>query len=481
MNPTSPTSPTSPTPATPAEAIALGVAFLRAGNLDGAQNVFAQVLEHFPDHPDALHFAGILKARQGDGAGGIAMVRRAVALRPENAGAWNNLGNLLMREDRAEEAAVAYGECLARAPAYPEALANMGLLMRVAGDIDAAEEHYRRALAVRPDFPEALNNLGAIALARGDYAAAEVSLRRAVELEPTFSGARLNLGDLLTRQGRMKEAVANFWEQVVAGNGSGVAYKLLVYALVETGRHADALDVARRWIAEAPDDPAARHHFAALTGAAVPARAADAYVEGVFDAFAETFEASLGRLAYRAPALVAAEVARHLPPPDGTRTVLDAGCGTGLAAPLLKPYAARLDGMDLSAGMLERAAARGLYDHLEKAEITAAIAARPGAYDLIVCADTLCYFGDLVAVLAAAACALRKGGLFVFTVEALEGADAPAFRLHPGHGRYAHAPSHVHAAAIAAGLDVAALRPEDLRMEGAEPVRGLVVACRART
>ncbi|MCG5233965.1 tetratricopeptide repeat protein [Xanthobacter oligotrophicus] len=128
------------TPSTPAEAIALGVTFLRAGKLDGAANVFAQVLEHFPDHPDALHFAGILKARQGDGAGGIAMVRRAVAMRPDNAGAWNNLGNLLMREDRTQEAAEAYRECLAHAPAYPEALANLGLLMQVAGGIDAATE-----------------------------------------------------------------------------------------------------------------------------------------------------------------------------------------------------------------------------------------------------------------------------------------------------------------------------------------------------
>lgn len=468
--------PPPPIPATPAEAIAIGVAFLRSGQLEGAANVFAQVLEHFPDHPDALHFAGILKVRQGDGAGGIAMVRRAVALRPENAGAWNNLGNLLMREDRPDEAAEAYRQCLSHAPAFPEALSNLGLLMRVAGDIDAAEAQYRRALEARPDFPEALNNLGAIALARGDHALAEASLRRAVELEPTFAGARLNLGELLTRQGRMTEAVANFWEQVVAGNGNGVAYKLLVYALVETGRRDEALEVARRWIAEAPQDPAAHHHLAALTGADVPERASDAYVEEVFDTFADTFEASLGRLDYRAPALVAQAAARLLSPPEGRLCVLDAGCGTGLCAPDLRPYAARLEGIDLSAGMLAKAAARGLYDHLEKAELTAALAARPAAYDLIVCADTLCYFGALGPVLAAAGQALRPGGLLLFTVEA---AAEEGVKLHPGHGRYAHHVDHVRGAVAAAGLDLAALTCETLRTEGAMPVSGYLVACRA--
>lgn len=468
---------------TPAEAIALGVAFLRAGKLDGAANVFAQVLKHFPDHPDALHFSGILKARQGQAEEGIALVRRAVEVRPESAGAWNNLGNLLMREDRTQEAADAYRQCLARVPAHPEALSNFGLLMRVSGDIDAAEDFYRRALDARPDFPEALNNLGAIALARGDNAAAEARLRRAVELEPTFSGARLNLGEALTRQGRLQEAAANFWEQVAAGNGEGTAYKLLVYALVETGRREEAVAVARRWLEEEPQDPSARHHLAALTGEAAPARAADAYVEDVFDRFAETFEAALGRLDYRAPALVAGEIARVLPQPGANLVVLDAGCGTGLCAPLLKPYAARLDGMDLSAGMLEKAVQRGLYDRLDKAEITAGMAARPRTYDLVACADTLCYFGDLHAVLAAAGTALRPGGHLVFTVEALGEADAAAsgtgFRLHPGHGRYAHAAAHVRAAAAAAGLAVETLSPQELRMEGGMPVRGFLVSCRA--
>lgn len=465
---------------TPAEAIAIGVTFLRAGQLDGAANVFAQVLEHFPDHPDALHFAGLLKARQGDPAGGIAMVRRAVELAPGNLSAWNNLGNLLLREDRDAEAAEAYRCCLALRPDHAEALSNLGLLLRIAGDIAGAEAHYRRALAVRPDFPEALNNLGAIALAYGETEVAEGLLRRALELEPAFGGARINLGEALTRQGRHQEAAANFWEAVAAGNGQGVAYKLLVYALVETGRREEAEAVVRRWLEEAPDNPAARHHHAALTGEAIPSRADDAYVEAVFDTFADTFEASLDRLGYRAPMLVAEEVVRLHPAPAGGLAILDAGCGTGLCAPLLKPHAARLDGVDLSTGMLDKARRRGLYDGLHKAEITAAMAARPAEYDLVVSADTLCYFGDLTAVLAAAARALRPGGALVFTVEDMAGeavcGDA-GFRLHPGHGRYAHGRKHIAEAAGAAGLAVVHIRSEQLRTEGAQPVAGLVVTC----
>ncbi|WP_425536227.1 methyltransferase domain-containing protein, partial [Chromobacterium vaccinii] len=42
------------------------------------------------------------------------------------------------------------------------------------------------------------------------------------------------------------------------------------------------------------------------------------------------------------------------------------GCGTGLAGEAVRPYASRLDGVDLSAGMLERASAKGIYDSLDE-------------------------------------------------------------------------------------------------------------------
>jgi predicted TPR repeat methyltransferase len=63
-------------------------------------------------------------------------------------------------------------------------------------------------------------------------------------------------------------------------------------------------------------------------------------------------------------------------------------------------------------------------------------------FDLIVSADTLVYFGDLKAIVAAFAGALRPNGLLVFTLEraAADTADA-GFRLEL-HGRYSHAQAY---------------------------------------
>ncbi|MFY9514063.1 MAG: methyltransferase domain-containing protein, partial [Rubrivivax sp.] len=154
------------------------------------------------------------------------------------------------------------------------------------------------------------------------------------------------------------------------------------------------------------------------------------------------------------------------------------GCGTGLCAPLLQPWAASLAGVDLSEGMLQQAVARRVYDELVCGELVAFLQSRPAAWDLVVSADTLCYFGALDTFAAATAAALRGPGLLVFTVEAHDDGDgAPDYRLQ-GHGRYSHRRRYVEATLRAAGLQPLELQAVQLRMEAGAPVAGWLVTAR---
>jgi predicted TPR repeat methyltransferase len=157
--------------------------------------------------------------------------------------------------------------------------------------------------------------------------------------------------------------------------------------------------------------------------------------------------------------------------------VADIGCGTGLCGPLLRPWAGRLVGCDLSGAMLERASERGAYDELHKAELTAFLRERPDEFDLVVSADTLNYFGELREVAHAVHGALRAGGIVVFTLEALPaGADGP-YQLQD-NGRYAHDGAQARRVFEAAGLQVEALVEAVLREEQQVPVQGWLIVAR---
>jgi predicted TPR repeat methyltransferase len=100
------------------------------------------------------------------------------------------------------------------------------------------------------------------------------------------------------------------------------------------------------------------------------------------------------------------------------------------------------------------------------------------AFDLIISADTLVYFGALEAVFNTAFRALRPDGLLIFTVEGV-GEDQPetGYRINP-HGRYSHSRAYVERALTAAGFATPAVVEAALRMEAGDPVAGLVITAR---
>jgi predicted TPR repeat methyltransferase len=62
--------------------------------------------------------------------------------------------------------------------------------------------------------------------------------------------------------------------------------------------------------------------------------------------------------------------------PPSWQCCIDLGCGTGLMGPLLRPYVGRLEGVDLSAGMVQKAKDRGCYDKLDVGELVACLNGR---------------------------------------------------------------------------------------------------------
>jgi predicted TPR repeat methyltransferase len=216
--------------------------------------------------------------------------------------------------------------------------------------------------------------------------------------------------------------------------------------------------------------------LAAISGEGVPERADDSYIVKTFDGFAESFDEQLAVLGYSAPQLVAASVIVHPLYLSGRAEMLDAGCGTGWCGPLLRTTAGRLVGVDLSGRMLALARERGIYDELHEAELTAFMVSRPAAFDIIVSADVLCYFGRLESAIRAAHDALLSGGLLCFSVEALaEAAAGECFQLRQ-HGRYSHTRPYLEQVMSDAGFEPPVIDTVVLRQELGKPVKGYLVS-----
>lgn len=431
------------------EALALAMRLHRGGNLDDAETIYRRILEIAPHDPDALHYLGVLRYQRGSTSEAATLIRRAIESAPEYADAHNNLGNILQAEGRMQEAVVAYRRALDLRPDDAPTHNNLAVALRSLGQIEDAIALHRRAIALAPRYAEGHFSLGKALRQSGHLDGAIDAFRAAIELDPTHDRAYTSLGRLLHR----------------------------------VGRDADAARLFDGWLKRDPCHPVALHMRAACAGVDVPARASDGYVKQVFDTLAQDFDENLRRLRYRAPQLTVEALAADVGSPCQSFGVLDAGCGTGLCGPLLRPYARHLVGVDLSTGMLAKARGRGVYDELIQAELTAYLISQPPAFDLIVSADTLVYFGDLRPVLAAGTGALRAGGRLIFTVESADHDEAAAgdgYRINAS-GRYSHREAYLRGELARSGLTVGSIVSAVLRQEGGLPVVGyVVVAARKR-
>jgi predicted TPR repeat methyltransferase len=426
------------------EALRYAVSLHQSRSLEAAATVYLRILALMPGHPDALHFLGMVRHQMGRSDEGIALINQAIEREPRFAGFHNNLGNIHMSHGRTE----------------------------------AATQAYERAVALNPEDADLHNNLGALYKVLDREAEAEAAYLQALALNARHINAYNNLGLLYAAQGDRPRAISHYTKALELMPGNEAARKLLATTYYSTGRIQDAAEVYRQWLESEPDHPMARHMYAACSGEGVPQRADDVYVEQTFDRFAESFESVLNeRLNYQAPQLCANMLARQLPAPQHQFVMLDAGCGTGLCGPLMVPWAKQLAGVDLSRRMLDRAQAKGVYADLYKAELTEFLRLSPNQWDVVVSADTLCYFGDLCEVIKAAAASLKPGGTLVFTVEALPDEVAAGHQIQP-HGRYAHSRPHLIEALSRAELSLLDLEDVVLREEGGKPVQGYLVVAR---
>ena len=447
------------------------VSLHQQGQLDAAEVLYREILQAAPHHSHALQLLGVIAGQRGHTQQAIDLFDQALAIDPTNAAAWSNRGNALLALKRHSEALASYDRALAINPGHADALHNRGLTLHNLDRTAEALKSYDRALAIRPDYPQAHNHRG-IALCRlGRQSEALKAFRHAITLQPEVAEFHANLGKALLELHQL-EAAEKSLRRALQVEKSAAVFESLATTLYQQRKFPEAMQTYRDWQAFEPDNPIPQHMVAAGSDAA-PERANDQYVAELFDKFAGSFETTLLGLGYRVPELLTTQITTARGTDTTLLRILDAGCGTGLAAPLLKPLASQLVGVDLSSGMLDKARERKLYDELVVGELCAFMASRPAAFDLVLLADTLVYFGALEEAFRTAHRTLTPGGIFAFAVESRP-YSGPDYQLEL-HGRYSHRPDYVTRLLAASGFTLQSLEPIVIRRELDSDVAGIAL------
>lgn len=197
---------------------------------------------------------------------------------------------------------------------------------------------------------------------------------------------------------------------------------------------------------------------------------ASGFVEALFDQYAGTFDVALTeRLGYRVPDGLADAIVRT--GRSEFAHALDLGCGTGLMGERLRRMASFLEGIDISAGMLAKAGAKGIYDVLERRDLLQ-LDVRETKVDLVTAADVFLYLGRLERILAVSAGLLSQGGLLAFSVELHRGSEETILRESR---RYAHSRPYVESVLAQTGFETVSIETLDIRQDRGEPIEGLLV------
>ncbi len=300
---------------------------------------------------------------------------------------------------------------------------------------------------------------------------------------------------LLSKDGRRSHALALLRDGMIFSAGRDDRLEELAEAFIAVDAWPDAVEALQNAARLSPFEGRIQARLAGLwaqlgeadraNAAAVRARglgiavSLDIFAEPtpgltrqLFNQYARTFDNHLLQtLRYSAPV----EIERALRPYAGRftgRLVIDLGCGTGLMGERFRDAAGRLIGIDLSPGMLEQAAAKGLYDELAEADIVDFLRGlRGGGASLIVAADVLVYMGELRPLFESVWRCLEAEGLFAFTVERLDG---NGFALNPAR-RYSHSGNYLRALAGETGFHALSCQPVVPRLDGGKPVDGLLM------
>lgn len=428
----------------------LANAYKHTHQIDLATEYYQKAIELAPDYAQAHNNLAGIHAINGRYQYALQGYKNALHAEPDFAAAHYNLGLLFMNNQQLTAAKTQFNNVITLNPDHTQAQFNLGVLALADNDLDTAEKAFNQVIEHDANDVQSITNLGVIALKREHHQLAIDYFTKALALDNAHLEARNNLAatfvhhdrfenalmhyDVLLKNdpdnteylynsgvaqmalGHLNEAIDHFEHLLELQNDHFAALNNLAAIYIRMENKIKARSLLERAVTANPQDQTSQHMLRALSGATLTASTCPDYAANLFNNYALHYDQHLtGHLGYTLPN----QLIRVLSELDINSIAhgLDLGCGTGLSGQVLRDSCQRLDGVDISSKMLDKARDKGIYDNLFESEALTFLEQTSRHYGLIVAADVLPYFGELDALFKAIKTRLISGGYFIFTTE----------------------------------------------------------------
>ncbi|PIU20638.1 MAG: hypothetical protein COT18_01230 [Elusimicrobia bacterium CG08_land_8_20_14_0_20_59_10] len=203
--------------------------------------LWSYVVPRAPGSALAANNLGDVLFKQGRYDEAAAFYRKALDLRPDYAFISYNLANALTKQKNWAQAERQYLDALRLAPDFTVAHGNYGNLLTDLGRYNEAGEQYRAALKNAPGDPDMHYGLGDTFLHRGRLVEAQAAYEEALRLNPDIGGAAANLALALYRQKKWGQAERWFLEALRLKPELAAVRDNYGNLLLDLGRYNEAL------------------------------------------------------------------------------------------------------------------------------------------------------------------------------------------------------------------------------------------------
>lgn len=225
----------------------------QAGQLDDAADLYQNVLERQPTHPDALHMLGLTAYQMGQTDAAEKLIAQAIENKKPFPDAEANLGTVLMTLGRLADARDVLSLAHSHAPDNGMILFNLGNVHYELSEWEEAKNAYEQSVALVPDHAQAWCQLGMTRGRLGDLSNAQAAYEQSIKAQPSHSQALYNLANVHRDLGHLDQAEKLLRKAISTRKDYAKAWNSLGTLLGDMGRSHDALDAFDQAVRFAPE------------------------------------------------------------------------------------------------------------------------------------------------------------------------------------------------------------------------------------